>query len=243
MRNPRFTIQNLMVAIAGIAVLIWIWQIGNAILVGVFGMLIPTGLGYLAWRLARDRPGVAAWTVGIVSVPASLIAARLCIEPLPLAGIVVVWMVALAVSPILAGGVYAWGEADHPRGWTVRRGVIHALILILAILPLSLALTVWPLHLAFRLARPEMVRLADQVAAGVKLTSPREVGAYTVVEIRVDPDHPGDFAILLDNDPAGETGFVHTRYREGYSTYDNLGIVPSDYAIYLGGDWYYMIED
>ncbi len=242
MPRPRFTIRNLMIAVAAVAVVIWVAQQYQMILVGGCAMVVPIVLGYLAWRWTRNRPTSAAWTVGIVGVPGGLLTALFCIQPLPMVGQILAATVAFAVTPVLVGCLAAWWQSDHPRGWTRRRIVGQALIMLLTILPGSMAATLWPLHLAFRLARPEMIRLTERVARGEKVRFPREAGVYTVVEIRVDPEHPENLAILLDNNPNGETAFVRIRDAEYYRT-GPLNISPTDTYIPLGDGWSYMVED
>ena len=240
--RPRVTIRGLMIATAAVAVAIWVGQQYQMILVSGCYLIVPTILGFLAWRAARNRPTLALGTAGVVAVPASGITAWLCVQPLPMVGQILPAVVAGSVTPVLIGCVVAWWGSDHPRGWTSRRIAGQALILLCAGLPGSMAATFWPLHLAFGLARPEMIRLAERVGRGEKVPFPRSVGAYTVVGILVSPRRNGNLAILLDDDPAGPVGFVRILDASDLIA-DQLRPHPTDYRISLGEGWSYMVED
>ena len=228
-----------MIFVAATAIVLWLARLGGSILLLIPMALILGGMGWLAWwwnRGRRARPGLS---IVLVSVAASLVTGYLCTEPLKLIGFALGWLVALLVTPILIGAGVAWWQAGRRSGDKV--GLPGWMLLILVSLPLSMPATRWPFHLAFNMVRPELIRLAAQVAAGKPVALPRQVGIYTIVAVHLDPDHPASCALLLDINPNGPTGFV--RWTGDTNPKPTLKIVPSDYAICLGKGWAFWSEE
>ena len=112
-------------------------------------------------------------------------------------------------------------------------------MVILTVLPVFAPLTLWPLHAAFRSARPNLQQLAGQVAAGNAVSFPRWSGLFRLVDSRVDPIS-GNVGLSLDPLPSGPSGFVRLYPR-----------VPPNHAgpirgsqlnVDLGGGWWYREE-
>ena len=242
MKPNRLTIRNLMILIAGVAVLL---AIGKALGYFVHFVLIwftgPVWLGLLAWRVGLKSPGPALAGLVVLAIPASLATAWFCVYPMEVVGPVIPFVIAWSASPVLAGCALGWIMARRRREGTKGSPPGSLVVGALAGLPLSMALSFWPLHLAFQMARPEMIRLADQVAAGKPVSWPHQAGIYQVVAVTIDPDHPVNYAILLDKNPNWPSGFV--RLVEPTDPMQNLGMVPSDYQIDLGDGWAYWREE
>jgi hypothetical protein len=108
------------------------------------------------------------------------------------------------------------------------------------VLPLATMGTLWPLRLAFLVARPALERLADGAAAGQALAGPQWAGPYRLVQSAVDPAS-GEVALMTDPNPSGAKGFV--RVNPGIP-WDRRGpILGTDLDVELGWGWEYRQDD
>ncbi len=230
------SISRLMLAVAGVAGLLGLGRVlGYGLVLGPVGY---GGLIYSVWLVARLSRRWAAGMLGGVAGTTCGMTAWLCIHPFPVVGPVLPVLVAVVTGPPVAACVVAWFSNERPRevgggGWAGR-----SLVIVLAGLPASMAVTLWPLHLAFEPARPGFDRLADQVAAGSPVAFPRQVGVYLIVGAKFDPTNPRNVALFIDANPSGPSGFARTA-----SGSRNGLIGSSNYAIPLGGGWEYRDED
>ncbi len=230
------SISRLMLAVAGVAGLLGLGRVlGYGLVLGPVGY---GGLIYSVWLVARlSRRWAAGMLVGVAGTTGCL-TAWLCVHPVGMVGEVLPLVVAVATSPAVAACVVAWFSNERPRevgggGWPGR-----SLVIVLAGLPGSMAVTLWPLHLAFEPARRGFDRLADQVAAVSPVAFPRQVGVYLIVGAKFDPINPWNVALYVDANPNHSSGFARTA-----SGSRNGLIGSSNYAIPLGGGWEYRDED
>ena len=156
-------------------------------------------------------------------------------------GVRLIYACMIAALPTIAGCGSSWMLADRRRDPKKRSPRTQVAVILFGILPSSMALTFWPLHLAFAISRPAMNRLADRVAAGMPVGFPRQVGVYTIVSAKRDIGINPDVALFVDDDPNGPSGFV--RSIEPHVSFGRDLIVPSNYSIYLSEVWDYRDED
>ncbi len=210
-------------------------------LVYVFVLSTPLALGGLAWWVCWGRPRVALWGLASTSILACVVTAWFCVYPLPMLGIHLIYACMIATLPPLAACGGYWMHANRRRDPKKRSPWTQVAVILLGILPSSMALTLWPLHLAFAISRPAMNRLADQVAAGIPVAFPCQVGVYTIVSAKRDLGKNPDVALFVDDDPNGPSGFV--RSIEPRISFGHDLIVPSNYSINLDWAWDYRDED
>jgi hypothetical protein len=178
------------------------------------GLVIALILLYLAligvpWWMPRGSRRLSAFCFGVVAVSSNTYIAALGIYRPDLLGTIQMFLGWLVAFPIVISSGAAWASAATRRTARLHRSPFLAwpLALVLGMLPLTMLLTRWPLHLAFLASRPAMDRLADRVAAGQAITSPEWVGLFRVVGSAVDPTS-GNVGLILDPNPSGRRGFV-----------------------------------
>ena len=235
MTSRRLTIRNVMILIAVVAVVLAIGQTYSYLLLVVLTWLLaPVVLGYLAWRVGLTSPVLALASLVVLAVPASLATAWLCVYPME-EDSSMPFIAAWTTSPILAGFALGW----IMEGWR-RAGLEGTPFRLLAVstvaaLPFTMALSYWPLHIAFAFARPEMLRLIDQVASGNPVQFPHQAGIYQVLTVRIDPEQPKNCAVIVGNNPNSHIGFV--RIDEPTNEFQNLAVSPSNYRVDFGDGW------
>ena len=84
------------------------------------------------------------------------------------------------------------------------RGYLAATAVIAVVL--SVAVSNWPLHAAYRLSRPSFEQVAAEVRQGKGFDEPRQVGLFRVA--RAELNHRGVVCLWTDLEPSGYTGFV-----------------------------------
>ena len=237
-RRPlgRFTIGNLMIAIAIVAGLlalstVWRW------------IVIVLAIPYLAWigarwlvsRGYRRFAGYGFWGVAALT---NLLAVYFCIAPRPSSYKDTCLGSVVDAIPTIAALGWAWVRLSTSHDAMARQAREAAIfsVFLLAILPILTLWTLWPLHVAFLAVRPGMDRLADQVAAGKAVRFPRRVGVFWVVDSSVEPvsHYPG---LLIRADRYRGPGFV--RVYPGVTPNTHGTIVGLTFDVYLGGGWWY----
>jgi hypothetical protein len=128
------------------------------------------------------------------------------------------------------GGSHSWSSS------------VWKWVIVLSLMPGVTAYTLWPFRLEFLTVRSTLERLADQVAAGQAVSSPRSAGPFQLVASAVDSE-AGGVALLIDPNPSGPSGFVrHKNYTKG--PYDCFRPIRGDWwHMELGGGWCYHEED
>jgi len=186
-----------MIAVAVVADLL-------AVAVSPIGLVVAFCLLYLAligvlWWMFRGFRRLSALCFGVVVALINTLSAALCIYLLNLGGAFLMFLGWLSAFPIVISTGVAWASAATRRTARPQRSPLLAwpLVLVLALLPLSMLLTLWPFRLAFLASRPAMDRLADRVDAGQAVTSPEWVGLFRVVGSAVDPS-TGNVGLIID---------------------------------------------
>jgi hypothetical protein len=157
-------------------------------------------------------------------------------------GFVLMYLVSsLAIPAIFCSGE-AWAALATRRDASHRRSPMVAwpLVFALAIAPLAMMFTDWPLRLAFLASRPALERLADRVEAGQALRRPEWAGRYRVVGSAIDP-RTGNVGLVLSPNPAGRSGFV--RLVPGWPPVHHGPLSNLNFDVPLGGRWSYQDED
>jgi hypothetical protein len=141
-----------------------------------------------SWRLTRGRRRWASWVFGSSAVVANVWVAGICAYILDIDGLTFMAIMAFAFVPITLGSGVAWAsEATRPGAWRRRSWfVVLPLVLAVALLPLTMLQTPWPLYLTFALSRPAVERLADRVATGRSPPMPCRGGLYWITNAGVD---------------------------------------------------------
>jgi hypothetical protein len=234
----RITIARLMIAVAVVAVML-------ALPVAVFGVVIALSIPCLStvgarWLVFRRRRRLAAFSFWVAAAITNVFVAFFCITPnmnSTAFSLVPVALLVIAAPTILAFGT-AWivlsigDEAIAPTP----RAVPGFSVLVLAVLPIVTLWTLWPLNLAFAVARPELDRLANQVAAGMPVRFPRRVGLFKLTAATLVPVS-GHVGLRIHENGASSSGFVRLNPRAIPGTYGPFMGVNFD--VYLGGGWWY----
>ena len=237
-RQPfgRFTIGNLMIAIAIVAGMlalpaVWRW----IVIVLAIPFLSWVGACWLVSRRLRRLAGYGFWAMAIVT---NLLAVLFCIAPRPSSYANVCLGLVVDAIPTIAALGWAWVRLSTRDDAVARqaREAAGLSVFLLAMLPILTLWTLWPLHLAFLAVRPRMDRLADRVAAGKTVGFPRRVGVFWVVDSSVEPvsHYPG--LLIRANRYAGP-GFVRVYPGTTPNTHDT--IVGLTFDVYLGGGWWF----
>jgi hypothetical protein len=191
------------------------------------------------WLVARRRRRLAAWGFWAAATSTNLVVAAFCIAPdvnsiafrlmLP-----ILWVDLLPMTIALGA---AWvllltGDAAVP----VRsRGAALYSVFLMAALPMLTLWTLWPLRVAFLAVRPDLDRLANQVAAGQPVAYPRRVGPF---RIEAPAIAPVSGYVGLKVAPRGvDTGFV--RIHGGSTPTTHGPFVGVNFDVHLGGGWWY----
>ncbi len=236
--RARITIARLMIAIAVVAVLLALPAVVCVVVIALFVPCLST-VG-ARWLVFRRRRRLAVFSFWVAASTTNLFVAFFCIAPNMNSNafsLVPVALLVIATPTILALGT-AWmllstrDEAVRPAS----RGAAGFSVLVLAVLPVVTLWTLWPLRLAFVAARPGLDRLANQVAAGMPVRFPRQVGLFMVAAPTVAPV-TGHVGLMIDTNGASSTGFVRLNPRAVPGTYGPfLGV---NFDVYLGGGWWY----
>jgi hypothetical protein len=235
----RFTIRGLMLVVAAVALLL----VASAAWILLPALLLIPVVAFLGsrWLIPGSHRLAAAigfWSAGLF-LNAVLI--RSCSPPRYMVYPAIALLGLSLGFPTVASLGFAWAtittsSADGPRRRS--RWCAWACVAILAGLPLLTVLTLWPFRLAFLVSRPELNRLADDVAAGRTIAWPQRVGPFLVVAGRVEARN-GNIGLLIDPNPSGPAGFVRMRSRrEGAGPFSASGM-----GVDLDGNWEFREED
>jgi hypothetical protein len=182
------------------------------------------------------RAGLDFWCLAIAT---NVAYAGFCVAPevyfLGLASLE--WLVLLL--PMIACCGASWASGARRPGTPTAAWLS---VVVLAVLPIATIRTLWPLRLAFRIARPGLERLADRVAAGEEIDYPRWVFPIRVAGAAADPA-TGNIGLMTDTNPGGPVGFVRVKGRPGTPTVGSRPIGGDDLHIGLADGWCYNEED
>jgi hypothetical protein len=211
---------------------------GDLLLVAILGVPL---IG-VWWWMFRDFRRLSALCLAITAVAANVICFLLCIYLANLVGFVVAFLTWFATFPLILGAGTAWALKSTRRNAVPRRSPLRVwpLVVGLAVLPLTMVTTQWPLWLAFRVSQPSLERLADRVANGQILVTPEWAGLIRVVGSAVD-SKTGNVGLIVHPDPSGRSGFV--RLGPGVPPGQTAGPFFNQSVNSLGGRWSYQEED
>jgi hypothetical protein len=240
LRDIRFTIRSLMIAVAIVAGLLTLSN-GYGLIILACGLPCLSVIGS-QWLVLRGHRLIAAFGFWSLAILANLSYVAFCVAPdiYLLIALFLGWLV--IVGPSLGALGVAWARLATQQGSAPRRSQPTAWVSVITqgFLPLVTLWTVWPLHLAFFTFKPALERLADQVAAGKAGSFPQWVGPFRVARSAVDPVS-GNVGLMTDPNPNGPSGLVRVRpgvppNRDGPFGWDDLGVD-------LGWGWEYREED
>lgn len=238
MGGPRLTIGRLMIAVAGVAVGLAVYRVLDRNV----AVVLPTGLIFVAvvrWAVS-PYPRLAGWVFLISAVPLNFLLWAQGTYGVGIGGMMLAMATIITIYPISVGCATAWWIARcRERPDSIRPAWSIAAVA-LAINPLLMFLSGWPLQVAFLISRPAFDRLADRVAGGEAITFPQPAGLYWIEAAAADPINATHVALILDNDPAGRSGFVRWNVRDGSAgrLMHNL-----NFDIPLDASWRYQDED
>ena len=232
----RFTIRRLMIWVALLAGCLCLYrQLGG--LSGTI-LMIYLSFGAGAYLVASFQPQLAFR--GVVGLATLLsIAIGGCNVYILGFGLLDLSFLALVLcAPLLVGGTLGWTVVNIRREPAQRSLRGQALIVCLLFLPVSMAWTHWPLHLAFALSRGPLTRLADRVNAGESIPYPVWAGVYRISQVKRDPALPGNMMLCTSSDLEKGSGFLRilSPSRSDIAHFDCLS-QP------LSGPWYYWFYD
>jgi hypothetical protein len=232
----RFTIGNLMIAIAIVAGMlalpaVWRW----IVIVLAIPFLSWVGACWLVSRGLRRLARSGFWGVAVLT---NILAVFFCIAPRPSSYAITTLGLVVDAIPTIAALGWAWVRLSTRDDAVARqaREAAGLSVFLLAMLPILTLWTLWPLHVAFLAVRPRMERLADRVAAGKAVRFPRRVGVFWVVDSSVEPvsHYPG---LLIQANRYGGPGFVRVYPGDTPNTHGT--ILGRTFDVYLGGGWWY----
>jgi hypothetical protein len=245
MKLPHLKIRllHVMVAVAVLACFFALLVEPSALLVIV--VMWSLVLAAIFWASVRGQRVAAFRGFAIASLVVNGSLAGLSIFSYSLMGVVRMALGSFLGLPMILGFGVAWSAAATRRGAVHRRSPVLTwpIVIALAIMPLTMLFTHWPLHLAFLVSRPALDRLADQVANGQAPTGPVRAGLFIVVSTALDPT-TGNIGLIIDPDPAGRSGFVRIRQTSGASPAIAVGPLYNLAAdLPLNKDWHFQNED
>jgi hypothetical protein len=236
----RFTIRHLMAAVALIAVSLAVYRV-----VGVVGIVLGTFAlceGSVTWFATHRNRRTAARGLAVSATFAGVSVGLVCIYLLSMGGSAFIFLVAVFVVPLIFGFGTSWAAEATRKEASNRRAPLWAWLTVFALgsLPLTMISTLWPLRMAFLVSRPALNRLADRIAAGETLDRPEWAGLYRIVATRREPQS-GNVALIIDDDPAGASGFVRLASRRPGAISGPLANLNFDE--FMDGKWRYQNED
>jgi hypothetical protein len=114
-------------------------------------------------------------------------------------------------------------------------------VLTLTLLPAITLVSCWPLRIAFLSARPALERVADQVAAGKRVTFPQQAGLFRLGGSAIAP-FSDEVTLMIDPNPSRYEGFL--RIPPGGNGMARGGpISGATLQVHLGGRWWYCKEN
>lgn len=209
---------------------------------GLYGLFAVAPIAGAAWVAYRGHRRLAAAGFLVSAIMVNALYTWICVAPtlFVLPGLLCAWI--FLFGPVIFAFGAAWTSLATKTTAVPRRSprMAFTATIALTLLPAFTALSVWPLHLAFALARPELERLADQAAAGQSIPFPRWAGPFRLVRAAAVADS-GNVGLMIDADPSGPVGFV--RSRPGASRGARDPILGTDTYVELGWGWSYRVED
>jgi hypothetical protein len=180
--------------------------VGGLLLILALGAL---GLVVVFGGVFRGRRRGAVWCFASSAIMVNALIATLCAYYFNMVGMLLMFLVSFFGVPLTLGAGGAWAVAATRRDATSRRSPLMAwpLVLSMAVAPVTMMTTHWPLHVAFIVSRPALDRLADRCAAGVVIRRPEWAGLYRVVGSDVD-FATGNVGLIIDPNSSGHSGFV-----------------------------------
>jgi hypothetical protein len=188
---------------------------------------------------------LAALGFAVVATLANFVCAFLCVYMIDMGGRLLMFLGWYFSFPLILGFGAAWACcATRPEAVPRRSPLLAwALVLMVAILPLTMALGQWPFRLAFLASKPALDRLADQVVVGQASRGPVRAGLFRIVRSSIDSSS-GNVGLIINPDPSGRGGFV--RYRLDPSTprgRRNGPFYNLNFELQLCDRWRYECED
>jgi hypothetical protein len=173
---PRIHLRQLMLAIAGIGLSLFLVRDFPSVLVAVFFYLLAASV---FWLPAHGRPWWAVRAFGFAAVALNVVLfLGVMYFPITWVGIYVI-LATITLAPATLGFGLAWIlVATDRRRWVRTLAVIGALGL-----AFSMGKTWWPMSLGFYVSSPSLNRLADRVEAGGQVAPGGEwAGVYWIQE-------------------------------------------------------------
>jgi hypothetical protein len=231
----RFSIRDVMVAIAIIAGVlaqpVFLQQVA----------VVPALALFTAWGLlSRGYRRTAGGCFWCLAIPYNVLVTTACAFPFYNLALISLYF----IIPTMVGFGIAWAIlATRPVASPRRsRWAAWVSVITLTMLPAVTVWTVWPFRLEFLMARSALARLADQVAAGQTIRSPRWAGMFRVVSSAVNPD-TGTVALIIDPNPGGPSAFVRVGGSPSHRPNCHSPVRGDWLHVDLGEGWCYHEED
>ena len=194
MKQARFTIGRLMMAVAGVAGELWLVQ------QSIFLAIIAPGcvwMGWRLWQMCRHQPRQAGWAVISIALIALIPLGWLDVyHREPLGRWLSTVVLCFALPSLVAALVASVRDFRHQEAGLRRAGWL-GVVLVFALLPASMPVTNWPIRLAFLVSRPALDGLADRVVTGAAVEFPRWAGAFQIKGVEAEPQPNSTVALLL----------------------------------------------
>ena len=178
--RPRWTIGQLMIAVAVVAGCLAVGQAFGAFAGSVLVMFL--GCGFLASLLPRHYPRVTFASVIVITTLFSISIAENEIYTLGADWFTWSHLFLFLASPTLLGLAVGWSLWQLGQPQTSQSILSQLLISLMIILPWSMIWTHWPLFTAFGLSESALNRLVDQVGAEEPIKYPVKAGVYWIAE-------------------------------------------------------------
>ena len=225
-----------------IAIAAFVLAMPTVISVGIL-LASPLVAPFLARRfVARGQRKPAAYCFGAFAGSINVFYIVSCFTPIydAIVSLCAGWAIFAIVSSIALGS--AWASLSSAVGSVPRRSPAFAwlVVLVLTVMPLLTLWTLWPMRLVFFAARPEMERLASQVAAGQPFGG-QSVGLFHFAGSRLRP-LVRRHRIFIDPDPSHPRGFLR-KAAGPLAVRAGCGLRGSNMSVHLGGGWWYLEDD
>jgi len=198
---------------------------------------------FVSWQWTRGHPGIAGRGFAVLAILTNTVVAVLCIYYMNMVGIVGMVLGSICgIGPGLGFGS-VWAAAHTRVDTGIRMSYLAAWIMVIGVCfaPASMAITLWPLRIAFLVSKPAFDRLAFRIARGENIQWPEFAGLYRVIGSEVEPTNQ-NIGLVIDSNASGRSGFV--RLRLGNLEEKRRGpFFNLDYDIPMGQGWCYQVED
>ena len=243
MQRPRvqFTVRWMMIVIVVVAVILSALCTSGGFLFAITLLDLAMAGGY--WWLFRGSRRWAARSFVSTAVAANALVAGLCVYLFTLLGTVLIIFVLYFGIPLILGSGAAWAVLASRRDATPHRSpyVAWPLVVSLALAPVTMIPTRWPLRLAFIVSRPALDQLADRVAGGATLSRPEWAGLFRVVGSALDPAS-GNVGLIINANLDGRLGLV--RLPSADSSHPRSGpFFNLSFEEQMSVRWWYQDED